>query len=178
MKTLPLYGLLAEFETPEQLLRAARAARDAGYRRFDTYSPMPIEGLEEVIPVRRPWMPRTVLIGGITGGVAGYLMQWWISAIDYPLDIGGRPYHSWPAFIPVTFELTILFAAFAAVIGMLVINGLPSPYHPLFNVPRFELASKNRFFLAIRAIDPAFDLERTRGFLSGLAPYEVSEVAS
>jgi hypothetical protein len=176
MTTLPLHGLMAEFRSPEELVRAATAAHDAGYRRMDAYSPLPVEGLEEAIGIRRPWMPRIVLAGGLTGALTGYLMQWWISAVDYPLNIGGRPYHSWPAFIPVTFELTILFGAFAAVMGMFVLNRLPQPYHPVFNVPRFRLASRNRFFLCIEAADPKFDLERTREFLLSLNPQEVNEV--
>ncbi len=176
MKMLPLHGLMAEFREPEELLRAASAAHEAGYRRMDAYSPLPIEGLEEAIGIRRPWMSRIVLIGGLSGAISGYLMQWWISAVDYPVNVGGRPYHSWPSFIPVTFELTILFAAFAAVLGMLVLNKLPQPYHPVFNVPSFRLASRNRFFLCIEATDPQFDLERTREFLKRLGPAEVAEV--
>jgi len=176
MRMLPLHGLMAEFRTPDELLRAAATAHDAGYKHMDAYSPLPISGLEEAIGVRRPWMSRIVLIGGIAGGLTGYLMQWWISAVDYPINVGGRPYHSWPAFIPVTFELTILFGAFAAVMGMLVLNNLPQPYHPVFNVPRFRLASRNRFFLCIEASDPRFDLQRTREFLESLSPEEVTEV--
>jgi hypothetical protein len=173
---LPLYGLMAEFRTPEELLRAAEAAHDAGYRRMDAYSPLPVEGLERAIGTRRLWVPGFVLMGGLTGALAGYSLQWWISVVDYPLNVGGRPYHSWPAFIPVTFELAILFGALAAVLGMLVLNNLPSPYHPVFNVERFQLASQNRFFLCIETADPKFQLEATRQFLQDLGPQEVNEV--
>ncbi len=176
MKMLPLYGLMAEFRTPDELLTAALAAHGAGYRRMDAYSPLPVEGLEDVIRTRRLWMPAIVLLGGLTGGLSGYLLQWWISVVDYPLNVGGRPYHSWPAFIPVTFELTILFGALAAVLGMLALNNLPSPYHPVFNVARFQLASQNRFFLCIEAADPKFQLEATRKFLQDLGSQEVNEV--
>ncbi len=176
MRMLPLHGLMAEFREPGELLQAATAAREAGYRRMDAYSPLPIEGLEEAIGIRRPWMPRIVLIGGLSGAISGYLMQWWISAVDYPLNVAGRPYHSWPSFIPITFELMILFGALGAVIGMLALNKLPQPYHPVFNVPSFRLASRNRFFLCIEAADPQFDLERTRAFLKSLSPEEVAEV--
>src|SRR2546427_8356030 len=171
-----LYGVLAEFDTPDELLAATRRAHEAGYRQMDAYTPFPIEGLAEALGFHRPRLPLIVLLGGIVGGVGGYLMQYWIAAIDYPLNIGGRPLHSWPAFIPVTFELTILGAALAAVLGMLVLNGLPMPYHPLFHVPRFALATRDRFFLCIEARDPKFDREATRQFLASLEPREVAEV--
>ncbi|HSX82356.1 MAG TPA: DUF3341 domain-containing protein [Candidatus Saccharimonadia bacterium] len=171
-----LYGVLAEFDTSDELLAATRRAREAGYRQMDAYTPFPIEGLAEALGFHRTHLPLIVLLGGIVGGVGGYLMQYWIAAIDYPLNIGGRPLHSWPAFIPVTFELTILGAALAAVLGMLVLNGLPMPYHPLFHVPRFALVTRNCFFLCIEARDPQFDRDETRRFLTSVKAREVSDV--
>jgi len=171
-----LYGVLAEFDTPDELLAATQRAREAGYRQMDAYTPFPIEGLAEALGFHRTRLPLIVLLGGIVGGVGGYLMQYWIAAIDYPLNIGGRPLHSWPAFIPVTFELTILGAALAAVLGMLVLNGLPMPYHPLFHVPRFALVTRNCFFLCIEARDPQFDRDETRRFLTSVKAREVSDV--
>jgi hypothetical protein len=173
----PIFGLMAEFDNPEDLLVAAQRAHDEGYRRMDAYSPFPVEGLADAIGFRRSGLPLVVLIGGILGGLGGYLMQYYISVIDYPLNVGGRPLHSAPAFIPVTFELTILVAALAAVLGLLALNGLPMPYHPVFNVPRFEMASRNLFFLCIEAADPRFDRQDTRRFLESLQPLGVSEVA-
>jgi hypothetical protein len=174
----PLYGLLAEFVDSHALIEATRHARTAGYRRIDAFSPFPVEALEEALalpPSRLPWL---VMLGGVVGGLSGYALQYWVSVIEYPLNIGGRPLHSWPAFIPVTFETTILGAALTAVLGMLALNGLPMPYHPLFNAPQFGLASRDRFFLCIEASDPQFDLEQTRQFLSELHPREVIEVES
>ena len=150
----PLYGLMAEFDSPEDLLDAAQRAYEEGYRRMDAYTPFPVEGLAEAIGFHRTRLPLVVLLGGIAGGLGGYGLQYCISVIDYPLNVGGRPLHSWPAFIPVTFEMTILIAALAAVLGMLALNGLPMPYHPVFNVPEFELASRNLFFLCIEATRP------------------------
>lgn len=172
----PIYGLMAEFDDPEELVAAAERARDEGYRRMDAYTPFPVHGLSEALGVRRTRLPLLVLIGGIVGGISGFALQYYISVIDYPLNIGGRPYFSWPAFIPVTFEMTILLAAFAAVFGMLGVNGLPQPYHPVFNAPRFELASRTHFFLCIEATDPKFDLVGTRRFLESLNPSDVVEV--
>ena len=172
----PVYGVLAEFENPEELIAAVRLARAAGYRRMDAYTPFPIEEVSEELGFHRTALPLIVLSGGLVGCVSGFILQYWISAIDYPLNIGGRPLNSWPAFIPVTFELTILVAALSAVLGMLGLNGLPMPYHPLFNNPRFALASRNRFFLCIEARDPKFDLNETRRFLETLDPREVSTV--
>jgi hypothetical protein len=172
-----LYGLMAEFDNPTELVAAAHAARRAGYKRMDAYSPIPIEELHEAIGFHHTKLPLIVLIGGIVGGLAGYGLQYWASAIEYPLNIGGRPFNSWPAFIPITFELTILGAALSAVFGMLALNGLPMPYHPVFNAPRFALASRNRFFLCIESRDPKFDREDTQRFLDGLDPRGVSEVA-
>jgi hypothetical protein len=172
----PIYGLLAEFENPNDLLVAVRQAYAAGYRRMDAYSPFPVEGLAEALGFHRTRLPLLVLLGGLVGCVGGYLLQYYLSAVDYPLNIGGRPLNSWPAFVPVTFELTILVAALAAVFGMLALNGLPMPYHPVFNVPRFALATRDRFFLCIEATDSKFEREATRSFLERLTPRVVSDV--
>jgi len=171
-----VYGLIAEFETAGQLLKAARRAREAGYRKMDAYSPFPIEGLSEEVGFHHTGLPAIVLTAGIIGALTGFGMQYWMTKIDYPINVGGRPLNSWPSFIPVTFELTILFAALAAVIGMIVLNGLPMPYHPVFGAPRFTRASQDRFFLAIEATDAKFDRKDTRAFLESLAPYSISEV--
>jgi len=168
---------MAEFDNPDELLEAARKAHDAGYRKMDGYSPFPIEGLAEAVGFHRTWLPLIVLLGGIAGAATGFGMQYYLSAIDYPLNVGGRPLNSWPAFIPITFELTILFAALSAVLGVLLLNGFPHPYHPVFNVEDFALASRNRFFLCIEASDPKFDREQTRLFLETLKPHAVSEVS-
>jgi hypothetical protein len=172
-----VYGLMAEFSDPTELVAAAHRAHDEGYRRMDAYSPLPIEELHEAIGFHDTKLPLIVLIGGVLGCLAGYLLQVWVSTMAYPLNVGGKPLHSWPAFIPVTFECTILGAALSAVLGMLALNGLPQPYHPVFNVPRFALASRNRFFLCIEARDAKFDLARTRAFLETLGPREVTTVA-
>ena len=171
-----IYGLMAEFDNPEDLLEAARRTHAAGYRQMDAYSPFPVEGVAEAIGFHRTRLPLIVLLGGIAGGVGGYLLQYYTTVIDYPLNVGGRPLHSWPAFIPVTFETTVLIAALAAVLGMLALNGLPRPYHPVFNVPSFEMASRNLFFLCIEATDALFDVERTRQFLEALGPRQVHVV--
>jgi hypothetical protein len=171
-----IYGLMAEFSTPEQLLEAARRTQNAGYRRIDAFAPFPIEGLADAVGFRRTRLPLVVLIAGIIGGSTGFYLQYYAAAVSYPLNVGGRPLNSWPAFIPITFELTILFAAFAAVFGMLAMNGLPTPYHPVFNVRRFALASRDRFFLCIKARDPMFNVEKTRQFLETLNARGVSEI--
>ena len=172
----PIYGLLAEFETPTQLVDAARRVTEAGYRRTDAYSPFPVEGLAEALHARSSGLPALIFVGALMGCIGGYLLQYIPSVIDYPLNIGGRPHHSWPAFIPVTFELTILAGALTAVLGMLALNGLPMPYHPVFNVERFALASRDRFFLAIEATDPKFDHEGTSALLHSLGARAVTEV--
>ncbi len=173
---LPPYGLMAEFGSPAALVAAARSAYEHGYRRMDAYSPYPIEELWEAIGHHHSPLPKIVLAGGIAGCLGGYLMQYWISVVNYPLNVGGRPLHSWPAFIPPTFETTILAAAITAVLGMLALNGLPTPYHPVFNVERFALASRDRYFLCIEARDPKFDRQATEEFLRNLLPTHVSEV--
>jgi hypothetical protein len=172
-----IYGLLAEFDDPTSLVAAAHRARHDGYRCMDAYSPFPIEELHEALGSHHTRLPLLVLIGGALGCAGGYALQYWASAIAYPLNVGGKPFHSWPAFIPVTFECTILAAALTTVLGMLALNGLPQPYHPVFNVPRFALASRNRFFLCIESRDAKFDLEGTRRFLETLNPREVTTVA-
>ncbi len=172
----PIYGLMAEFDTPHDLVTAARKAYQAGYRRMDGYSPFPIEELADALGFHYNRLPWLVLAGGIAGACAGYGLAYWTSVVDYPLNVGGRPFHSWPAFIPVTFETTVLFAALTAVLGMLALNRLPMPHHPVFNVPRFALASRDQFFLCIEAEDPNFDLEKTRAFLESLGPLAVTEV--
>ena len=172
-----LYGIMAEFDDATALVAAAQRAHQEGYRTMDAYSPFPIEELHEALGSHHTRLPLIVLIGGLVGCIGGYLLQYWSSAIAYPLNVGGKPFHSWPAFVPVTFECTILAAALSAVLGMLALNGLPQPYHPVFNVPRFALASRNRFFLCVEARDPLFDLERTRRFLETLSAREVSTVA-
>ncbi len=176
MKRPPVHGLMAEFDNASDLVQAAHRAHQAGYRRMDAYSPFPIEELGEAIGFHHTNVPLVVLIGGLLGGLSGFLMQYWISAVNYPENIGGRPLNSWPAFIVVTFEMTILGAALFAVLGMLALNGLPMPYHPVFNVERFAFASKDRFFLCIEARDPRFDRKATEEFLLSLNPRSVTEV--
>ena len=176
MATTRLYGLLAEFDAPEDLVTAAERAHADGYRRLDAYTPFPVHGLAEAIGFHTNRLPLLVLIGGILGAGAGFFSQYWAAVIDYPLNVGGRPFNSWPAFVPITFEVTILVAALTAVFGMLALNGLPQPYHPVFNAPRFALATRARFFLCIEATDPRFDPEATRMFMEGLGAKEVTDV--
>ncbi len=172
-----IHGLIADFDTPTALVHAAEKAYQNGYRKMDAYSPFPIEELHEAMGTEHTKLPLLVLCGGLLGGLGGYALQYWTSVIAYPLSIGGKPLHSWPAFIPVTYECTILAAALTAVFGMLALNGLPQPYHPVFNVPQFSAASSTRFFLCIEACDPNFDPEGTRQFLETLNPREVTSVA-
>jgi Protein of unknown function (DUF3341) len=175
-RKLPVYGLMAEFPSAEILIEAARQIHDAGYTRVDAFTPYPIEELAEALGHHRTKLPAIVLGGGIVGAIGGYLLQYWSQVLEYPMNIGGRPLHSWPAFIVPTFECTILAAALSAVFGMFFLNGLPQPYHPVFNVPRFALASRDRYFLVIEARDPKFDPEATRRFLMDLNATEVSDV--
>jgi len=171
-----LYGLLAEFETPVALLAAAGKTFAAGYREIDAYSPFPIDGLAESIGFEKTSVPLVVLIGGIAGALTAYGMQYYSAVIDYPLNVGGRPLQSWPSFVPITFELTVLFAALSAVFGMFIMNGLPRPYHPVFNVPEFKLASQTRFFICIKATDSKFSQTDSRKFLESLGAVLIKEV--
>jgi len=171
-----LYGLMAEFETPRALLEAARRTYAAGYRHLDAYSPFAVEGLSKAIGFHRTMLPFLVFVGGVLGAVGGYGLQYYLSVVSYPLNIGGRPFNSLPAFIPVTFECAILVAALVAVLGMFALNGLPRPHHPVFNVDRFQFASRDRFFLCIEAVDPRFDLNEAKKFFEELKGKDVVEV--
>ena len=174
----PFFGMMAEFDTPTDIVVAARRTSEAGYKKIDAYSPFPIEELGEAIGFHHNGVALVTLVGGLCGCLGGFMLQWWISTISYPVNIGGRPMNSWPSFIPVTFEMTILFAGLSAVIGMLVLNGLPQPYHPVFNVPRFARASQDKFFLIIFSSDPRYDTIQTRTFLESLGGKSISEVPS
>ena len=173
-----LHGLMAEFDNPGALVDAATKARLAGYRKMDAYSPIPVEELDEALGLRRTRLPMLVLLGGILGGIGGFALEVWVSAVAYPINIGGRPLISWPQFIPVTFETTVLGAALTCFFGMWALNRLPQPYHPVFNVPAFARASTDRFFLVIETGDPRFDRTATWNFLESTHPIGVSEVAS
>lgn len=176
MKDRELYGLVAEFLNPGQLLDAVEAARNAKFQRLDAYAPYAVEGLAEALGMRFTGVPFTTLLFGIGGGATGYLMQLYSAAVDYPINVGGRPFHSWPAFVPITFELTVLAAAFGAVLSMLVFNGLPRPHHPIFETPFFRERNSSRFYLCIEAVDRKFDAAKTRSFLEDLAPEHIWEV--
>lgn len=176
MSVTPIYGLMAEFDNPTDLVHAAKAAYDAGYRKLDTYTPYPLEEAAEAVGAHHNKMALVTLIGAMLGMIGGYSLEYWVSAVNYPINVGGKPFHSWPAFIPVTFECAVLGASLAAVFGMLALNGLPQPYHPVFNVPNFARASRDKFFLCIEAQDPKFGLLDTRKFLEGFHPDEISEV--
>ena len=175
-KSPALYGIMAEFDNPTDLVAAARETYAAGYRRINGYSPFPIEELSEAIGFTRTSLPLIVLLGGIIGGLGGFFMQYWMEVIDYPLNVGGKPPNSWPAFIPITFECTVLCAAFAAVLGMLALNKLPQPYHPVFNAPDFALATSDRFFLVVESKDPNFDHDKVTQFLKRLEGRNVCDV--
>src|SRR5271168_1193485 len=172
-----LYGVMGEFETAHQLLHAAEQVRDAGYKHMDAYAPFPVEGLSEALGLGRNRVALVTLLGGLCGGLGGFGFEYWVNVVSYPLNIAGRPLNSWPAFIPVTFELTVLGAALSAVFGMLALNGLPQPHHPLFNVERFSKhATSDRFFLCIEARDKKFNLADSSRFLQGLNAQHVTEV--
>ena len=173
----PVYGVMAEFDTPGALVSATKAAVAKGYKKLDAYSPFPIEELSDALHLHKNLLPLIVLGGGLLGGTVGYLLQYFITVIYYPINIAGRPLHSWPSYIIITFELTILLASISAVFGLFALCGLPMPYHPVFNAPRFALASNDRFFLCIESTDPLFDRAKTSEFLETLEPKEVSEVA-
>jgi len=175
-KTPRLYGVMAQFDNPSALVAAARETYAAGYRKINGYSPFPIEELSEAIGFTRTGLPLIVLAGGIIGGLGGFFMQYWMEVINYPLNVGGKPFNSWPAFIPITFECIVLCAALAAVFGMLALNKLPQPYHPVFNAPNFALATRDSFFLVIESKDPKFDHDEARRFLKSLEAREVVDV--
>ena len=172
----PFYGVMAEFENPTDLVAAARRVYSLGYRRINGYSPYPIEELSEAIGFTHTSLPLIVFLGGLLGGLTGFFMQYWIEVIDYPINVGGKPTNSWPAFIPITFEMTVLFAAFSAVLGMLILNKLPQPYHPVFNLPNFALATRDRFFLAIEANDAKFNHGEVVDLLKSLNAVAVTDV--
>jgi hypothetical protein len=176
MEERRIYGLIADFASADELVAATRQAHDRGYRKMEAYTPFPVEGLAEILGVRGRRLPLIVLAGGLLGGLGGLFMQWYSSVIDYPFNVGGRPYASWPTFIPIAFELTILVAGVSTVLGMLWLNGLPQPYHPVFNAPQFVTASRDRFFLCIEAEDPHFDLSATGEFLQALGAHNVTIV--
>ena len=178
MKDTGTYGLMAEFDSVNDVITAARRVYGAGYRKIDAYSPFPLEELSEAIGFHKNGVALICLVGGLLGCTGAFTLQWWINTISYPVNIGGRPFNSWPSFIIVTFEMTILFSGLSAVFGMLALNGLPMPYHPVFNVPRFDLASKDRFFIVVFSSDKNYDATGTRKFLEGLGPISVSEVPS
>jgi len=175
--TDPRWALMAEYETAEDLVAAAQAAHDAGYRHAEAYAPYAVEGLAEAVGFRRSRIPALVLLGGLVGGAGGYFLQWYAAVRSYPENIGGRPLHSWPMFIPVTFEMIVLVAALTAFVAVLAGNGLPRLSHPIFDAPDFDLASRNRFFLCLRTDDPAFDEARARELLSTRSPLRIAEVA-
>jgi hypothetical protein len=177
MNKKPIYGLLAEFDTADLVVAAAERSYAEGYREMDAYTPFPVEGLADAIGFHKTWVPLVCLVGGLIGCCGGFFLQWWPNVIGYPLNVGGKPFNSWPSFIPITFELTILCAGLATVFGMLALNGFPEPYHPVFNAKNFELASRDKFFLCIEARDHKFDAQKTREFLLGLNAHEVSEIA-
>ena len=169
------FGVLAEFQSGDELLQAIEHSRSAGYREMEAYTPMPMHEIWHALG-HESRLPQLVLAGGVTGAVVGFGMQYFASVIHYPLNVGGRPLNSWPSFIIITFELTILFAALAAVLGMLALNGLPRPHHPVFDIPEFEQASRSRFFLLVLARDPAFELQEAKSFLRAMDPLSLAEV--
>lgn len=175
-ETPKMYALMAEFDSATAIVSAARKARDAGYAKVDAYTPFPIHELDAALRLPRTKLPWIVFFGGIAGTLGGFALEYWVSVIDYPLNIGGRPLASWTAFVVPAYETTILLASITAVVAMIALNGLPQPYHPVFNAPRFERASQDGFFLVIEAADPRFSLDQTRAFLAGLHAKDVVAV--
>lgn len=171
-----IYGLIAEFEDAHEIVHAANEVYEEGYRKMDAYTPLPVEGLPESLGFKDMYVPYMMLVAGIGGGLLGFFGITFLLMVEYPLNIGGRPHFSWPMFLPITFELTVLLAALTGIFGMFAINGLPQPYHPVFDAPNFDRASSDLFFLCIEAKDPQFDLVETRRFLEGLGATRVSEV--
>ncbi len=173
---MKLHGIMAEFDTATELVDAAIKVRDAGYRKTDAFTPFPLHEIDEALGIKRSILPCLIFAGGITGLLTGLGLQYYVHVYEWPIIVGGRPHFSLPAFIPAMFELTILFSAFVAVLGMLFLNGLPSPYHPVFNVPRFALATREKFFLIIESADPKYDYDETRSFVESLGAQEVFDV--
>jgi len=171
-----LYGLMAQYETPADVFHACEKVRDSGYKVWDSFTPFPVHNLDKAMGMKRSFLPWIVFIGGMTGAICGITLQWWTSAVDYPVIIAAKPYFSYQAFVPVTFELGILFSAFSSLLGMLAINRLPQFYHPLFSAERFKAASDDKFFIAIESRDPKFDPERTRKLLESTGASHVEEV--
>lgn len=172
-----IWGLMACYAEAGALIDAARTCHAAGYRRLDGHTPFPVEGLDEALGHRRgTWVPLIVLLGAVAGGVLGYWLQWWTAVVDYPINVGGRPLHSWPAFVPVTFEMIVLGGTLAAVGSVLALNGLPRLYHPVFNSPMFDGATRDRFLLVVEAADPKFELQSARALLERTGPLAVHEV--
>ena len=174
--TTALHGVMAEYDTGPALVEAARRTMPQGFSKVEAYSPVPIEELNDIIHQRRTILPKLVLAGGLTGMATGFALQYWASVIEYPMNVGGRPMASWTVFIVPSYELTILFAALTAAIGMALLSGLPQPYHPVFNVPRFSMASSDKFFLVVESGDPKFDATATSRFLLGLGAKGVYDV--
>lgn len=176
-KKREIHGMLAEFGSEEAVLEAAHKVKAAGYTRAEAYTPFAVEGLAEALGSSRTRVPAITFWFGVLGAIVGFGMCWYANVISYRWNVGGRPPNSWPAFIPITFEVMVLGASMGAVLGMLGLNGLPQPYHPVFNAPQFQLASKDRFFICIEATDLNYDTERTRTFLQELSPLSLTEVA-
>lgn len=171
-----VFGITAEFEDAPHIIAAANKTREAGYKKIDAYVPFPVEGLSDALGQRDHYVIHIMLAGGFIGALTGFGLQYWTTLLEYPLNIGGRPLYAWPSWIPITFECTVLFAALSGIFGMFAINGLPEPYHPMFDAPNFDRASNDRFFLTIEAHDPKFDREKTRQFLESLGALNVAEV--
>ena len=174
----PLYGVMAEFDSVQALVDGSKRAVAAGFTRMEAYSPIPVEELNDIIHKKRTILPKLSLLGGLTGMATGFALQYWASAIEYPMNVGGRPYATWPAFVVPSYELTILFSSLVAAIGMFMLNGLPQPYHPVFNVERFSMASSDKFFLVIESADPRFDHAGTTRFMLELGAKGVYDVAA